>query len=117
MLDDFLDIENDVAKVSELIGCNDFIDLRTSFKEKCIVTDRFNNDKNTNNNGKQLVELYQSLDLKIVNGRAGSDKGIGSMYSGKSVNDYIIVLQCLFPKIHDFNICVFDQVCRTHIVL
>ena len=38
---------------------------------------RSNLDKLVNNNGRQLIELCKTANLKFLNGRFGSDKSIG----------------------------------------
>ena len=50
-----------------------------------IPANRTNMDKITNTNGNSLIDLCQCLDLKIVNGRCGSDKGIGKLSMAQMV--------------------------------
>ena len=68
-------------------------------------------DTCVNNNGKFLVETCKSFDLRIVNGRFGEDKGIGSFtchkVNGKSVVDYAIVSSKLLTHISHF--CIDDH--------
>ena len=42
------------------------------------MTDRVSQDQCVNKNGVCLIELCRHFDLKIVNGRFGSDKGTGA---------------------------------------
>ena len=58
-------------------------------------------DSTINNDGRQLIGICQSFDLKIVNGRFGSDKGVGSFTfynknGGESVVDNVIASVGLF---------------------
>ena len=72
--------ETGLQEVSELTGlshCESVTASRASLAEAGFTTDRYNKDSSVNNNGKQLIVLCQALDLKIVNGRFGSDRGVG----------------------------------------
>ena len=44
------------------------------------ITNRVNKDKCLNHNGKKLIELCKISDLKIVNGRIGTDKSFWQLY-------------------------------------
>ena len=74
---------------------------------------RYSQDKaEVNRNGKQLLSLCQGLNLKIVNGRLGSDKYLGGSTCQKtngSVIDYVIVCEDMLPYVSDFNIEMFDS--------
>lgn len=74
---------------------------------------RVSEDLMTNNNGHSLIDLCQSSELKIVNGRFGSDKGIGRYtcfnYNGNSVIDYAIVSACLLAQIIYFCVKPLDK--------
>ena len=75
-----------------------------------ICTRRINQDRATNNNGRQLIEMCKSLDLLVVNGRIGKDKNIGKFTcDGKSVIDYVIASAELFPQLLNFYVDSFDQ--------
>ena len=75
-----------------------------------ICTQRFNMDRVSNNNGRRLVELCRSLDMHIVNGRCGSDQGVGNFtFADKSTIDYVIVSPEIFPNIVSFDIDAFDN--------
>ena len=74
-----------------------------------IPFERKNLDKKTNNNGKKLINMCNTTELCIVNGRFGSDKNIGNRTCGNiSTIDYAICSPDLFPFITDFKIDVFD---------
>ena len=70
-------------------------------------------DNNTNSNGNSLIEFCQSLDLKIVNGRCGSDKRVGNLTchkpNGSSTIDYCIVSTELLPQIREFSVGKVDK--------
>ena len=61
----------------------------------------------TNNYGFRLLDFCKTVDIAIVNGRAGSDASIGKCTcKNVSVVDYALVSSDLFPLISDF--AVFD---------
>lgn len=64
-----------------------------------------------NNYGKLLLQLCKNFNLFIVNGRFGTDKGIGA-YTCKhgSVVDYCIASRHLLPHVLDFAIDSFDSI-------
>ena len=55
-----------------------------------------------------MLYFCKETGLRIVNGRVGNDKGIGKCTyvgsAGKSVVDYVIASQCLFPVINTFEV-------------
>ena len=55
-----------------------------------------------------MLDFCKETGLRIVNGRVGNDKGIGKCTyvgsAGKSVVDYVIASQCLFPVINTFEV-------------
>ena len=110
VLDDFLDLENLLSFEAGLdASCNDF-NSRQALECLGLCTKRFSMDTSTNNNGYKLIELCKTLDLHIVNGRFGNDKGIGRVTcDNTSVVDYVIVSAELFPQIVDFNVDVMDK--------
>ena len=56
------------------------------------VTKRSNKDHYVNTGGKRLLELCNSIDLHIMNGRYGADKGTGkTTCKNASVVDYILI--------------------------
>ena len=64
---------------------------------------RSNEDKIINQQGKALIELCKAVDLKIINGRYGDDRDIGSYtcykYNGKSTVDYVLLSPLLLNVI------------------
>ena len=69
---------------------------------------RFNSDHLVNNYGKEFLNMCISSNLRIVNGRTGSDKRVGSFtcYTprGCSVVDYFVVSQNLMESISDMSV-------------
>ena len=75
------------------------------------VTKRSNKDQYVNNRGKRLIELCNSIDLHIMNGRYGADKGIGkTTCKNASVVDYILISENLAPYVEKFDILEFDYI-------
>ena len=70
----------------------DFVELDNEHNE---VPSRRNRDKIINTNGRCLLDLCKTTEMSIVNGRIGSDKGIGEFtcitHNGKSLIDYFII--------------------------
>ena len=66
-----------------------------------------------NHNGNKLIELCKISDLKIVNGRIGTDKYFGNYTchttKGQSTIDYVVMSMELFPKTMDFYIDTLDR--------
>ena len=77
------------------------------------ITNRVNKDKCLNHNGKKPIELCKISDLKIVNGRIGTDKSFGNYTchttKGQSTIDYVVMSMELFPKTMDFYIDTLDR--------
>ena len=114
LLDDFLVIDDLVGNECGPISFEDIpIDTKDDFMKKGIPPDRFNKDRNVNNNGRSLVELCQAFNLKIVNGRIGTDQGIGEFTCetarGKSLIDYAISSSVLMTLIDDFEVDTYDR--------
>ena len=71
-------------------------------------------DKKTNVNANGLLNLCKNFNLNIVNGRFGSDKGVGDYTCHKngiapSVLDYTIISDSLLPHIANFSVGTFDR--------
>lgn len=114
LLDDFMVIDNVISEFSGYCSSNDNVDFKSSLTDDGYDTRRHNMDSSINNNGRQLIGICQSFDLKIVNGRFGSDKGVGSFTcynknGGKSVVDYVIASVSLFQYITHFEVDIFDK--------
>jgi len=112
LLPDFLDFEPEICNNLEFLD-----DLETNISHKMeslgIPSSRNNLDKKVNTNGNLLIDLCQSLDLKIGNGRCGPDNGIRGLTfhgpQGSSLIDYCIVSTELLPRIKSFEIGQLDK--------
>ena len=78
-----------------------------------IDTDRHNMDKKVDTHGRNLINLCIDSNFKIVNGRFGSDHGVGKLTChkprGKSTVDYCLVSDDLLDCISDFYVDTFDR--------
>ena len=66
-----------------------------------------NFDNTINDHGKQLLDLYKTCDLRILNGRSNGDTLGNFTYhsiTGVSTEDYIIVSHNLFASIQGFAV-------------
>ena len=84
------------------------------------LTKRANSDtQSVNKNGKHLIELCHTFDLCILNGRTGSDNGVGDCTSfnidlktnsatGTGVVDYCLADVDAFGKVTEFYVDSFD---------
>ena len=74
---------------------------------------RVNKDKTVNSNGKKLIKLCKENNIIIVNGRTGSDRGIGDLTfnskKGSSTIDYCVASPDFFPHIQDFHVDILDK--------
>ena len=91
----------------ELFGISHSNEANTKFGQ------RNNRDTTVNKNGKDLVEFCKECDMKIVNGRFGTDKYIGEFtFNGSSDRnstiDYCIVSPELGPHINNFEVHPYD---------
>jgi hypothetical protein len=109
---------------------NDFVDLNKDILDSCNITledisnnvlqileycnipiSRSSQDvHHIDNYGKRLLQLCSNCNLFFVNGRVGSDQGIGRTTCNKSVIDYAIVSPILFKNIVDFTVLDFDPI-------
>ena len=77
-LNDFLSFEDCISSEVgfDVVGSKHVV-TEQSLETLGIHTSRVNSDNFVNNNGRKLVELCKGMDLKIVNGRFGSDTALG----------------------------------------
>ena len=65
--------------------------------------DRYNKDTSVNKYGTFLIDFCKVSNMKILNGRLGSDKGVGDFTyrhpAGNSTIDYCVVTPNLVPHI------------------
>ena len=70
-------------------------------------------DKKVDTYGRNLINLCMDSNLKIVNGRFGSDRGVGNLTChkprGKSTIDYCLVSVELLNYISNFYVDIFDR--------
>ena len=71
-----------LLKVGFELARDDSFSIKSDLEKLHIKTDRCSKDTFINNNGYSLIELCKSLDIKIVNGRFGSDEGSGGATGG-----------------------------------
>lgn len=78
-----------------------------------IDLNRYSQDSIASHHGYQLIQCLRATDLRIVNGRFGSDTGIGRFTctnaNGQSVIDYMIMSTCLLPNVTSFEVDVLDK--------
>ena len=94
-----------------------FSEYETIFKEKLdklgICIERHNMDKKVDTYGRNLINMCMFSSLKIVNGRFGSDRGVGNLTChkprGKSTVDYCLVSDGLLDCISNFYVDTFDR--------
>lgn len=133
-------IENDIVYIfgdfnSHTADSDDFISIDASIMESLNINDEFlvdhfnksenleqfglskhrsSQDNTLNNSGHRLLELCKANNLFILNGRCGSDKGVGACtYRHISLIDYAIATYPGIPYITHFNIedtdCIFSD--------
>ena len=113
--DDFITLEDSVAANCGLNDVDNLLfDVKSKLENIGITTKRFSEDKKCNNNGLNLIELCKSLNITIVNGRFGKDKGVGkftcqSHNKGFSTIDYAIASPSMLPYISDFYVDLLDK--------
>lgn len=82
--------------------------------EECnISTIRCSQDKHKiDKYGNRLLDLCRSLELFFVNGRVGTDCGIGqpTCNNSNSMIDYALISPTLFRSVIDFNVLTFDPI-------
>ena len=93
---DFTDINDYVLNSVQLDDVVNIVDLDTL----CIDVTHHNLDLSVNNYGNQLLQMCQSLELLIANGRLGKDQGVGALTcKNTTVVDFCILSPerfCLF---------------------
>ena len=87
-----------------------FEDAPCSDKIPSALPKRISQDLATNNYCFRLLDFCKTVDVAIVNGRAGSDTNIGKCTcKNVSVVDYALVSSDLFPLISDFAVLDFCE--------
>ena len=127
LLDSVVFIENMSQGNCNLLLCGDF-NSRTSNNPDFVADDgtmhmsvlpddyvpdtqmpRFSEDEgHTNDNGLLLLDFCKQTGLRIMNGRVGDDKGIGSYtfvgHRGSSLVDYVLSSQNMFQYVNIFEV-------------
>lgn len=113
LLDDFLDIDERVAELSGLNKEDELFNSRAKMEDLGLTTGRYSLDRQVNNTGRKLIEFCRSLDLKMVNGRFGCDKGVGNFTChknvGESLVDYVLMSPQLMPRVNNFLVDDLDK--------
>ena len=95
------------------LSSEQFVNSEAIFNNAGIGSGRYSKDHIVNDNGLNLIELCKNFDIRIVNGRFGSDMGIGEFTcqnaKGSSVVDYVLVSSILMRKISDFHVYPLDK--------
>ena len=105
-------LSDTVIYEKEITSITGFSDEDSNYIEQLGLLQRKSEDGVVNRNGKDLITFCKSFNLKILNGRFGSDKGVG-MYTchtprGESVVDYALVSDCLIPQVKNFLVDPLD---------
>ena len=118
--DDFIDIQP--AEQFVVIADHDDIHI-SDLVNNCLRKHRVSEDKIVNENGKQLLNMWKTDNMFIVNGRIGSDPKCDftcHTARGQSVADYVIVDGFLLRNISVFSVnklCPLSDHCRISIHL
>merc|ERR1711874_757439 len=112
-LDDTFTIEQSVINHGEIDGfAQELVDLSHNNDAETMNGKRHNKDTTVNNNGNLLIHFSKVSNMKIVNGRFGSDKGKGELTlkkpHGKSTIDYCIVSPDLAPSMQNFEVYLYN---------
>ena len=98
---------NDFIELSPLPLC-DHVFNSSDFNDSNMSVKRVNKDVVINDYGYKLIDLCNTCDLAILNGRAGSDKFIGQTTfcgpKGESTVDYAICDKYVLKNITEFDI-------------
>ena len=91
-----------------------FLDIQFLLSKHNLNQSRVSKDKSSNNEGNLLVEICKCNNLLILNGRCGTDKGIGEFtFRNASVIDYSIASAHALKLVKDFNIndldCIYSD--------
>ena len=101
-------IKNDLDIANQIL---DITQSEMSLEEIGFTHERFNMDVKINNHGRELISMCKDLGLFIVNGRMGSDKGVGRLTcKNRSTVDYCIVSSGIVPNICNFEV---DDFCES----
>ena len=111
VLPDFVETDTHLLRAVGLDEFHDelFVD-RNSLETLGIPSERFNEDKSVDENGKKLIDLCINTGTLIVNGRTGKGAKSGrTTCKGVSTVDYVLASCDLFYYINDFRVDVYDK--------
>ena len=76
-------------------GLEDFaqelFDITPTYDTDIMSEERYNKDTTLNNNGQLLIDFCKVSNMKILNGRLGSDKGVGDFTYRHAIAQLTIV--------------------------
>jgi exonuclease III len=110
-LTDLISLDSKVLNSMEMVDdyIRSKIEEENTLDEMGFQLNRVSQDVKSNNYGLRLLEMCKTLGICIMNGRVGSDNGIGqTTCDDTSVVDYIISTLKIFPFIADFKVMDFD---------
>ena len=124
-MDDVMVIEQSIINTCEIEAfAQELFDMSSINDSDTLCEKIHNKDIVVNGNGEALIDLCLVTNMRIVNGRLGSDKGIGELTyrhtTGNSTIDYCVVTPNLIPHIHNFEVDVLDRSlsdCHSPIIL
>ena len=86
----------------------DNLPLPDEYAVDTCIKPRVSMDKNVNSCGERLIDICIATGLKIVNGRFGTDEGLGKLtcntYNGGSVIDYVLTEPAYFRHLCEFRV-------------
>jgi hypothetical protein len=104
------DMNARTGNLDERMPDNAFVDELIIDNEHVFVLPRISQDNGTNTMGHELLNFCRTCNVTIVNGRVGTDAGIGKLTcKNASVVDYAIVSQELLYTVEDFAVLDFDD--------
>ena len=112
-MQDFISVDHTSADITGLDGIlNDLQPLPPNLVNIDLL--RENMDWGVNKNGRQLIDFCKHHNLRIMNGRAGSDRGIGNITchnrnGGKSAVDLVVASPGLLESVSDFQVLPMDK--------
>ena len=102
------DLNSRTAQLDDILDTNIFAD--SFVVETAGFPARVSEDNHTNNMGYELIGFCRACQMVIVNGRAGTDAGIGkATCKNASVVDYAIVSHSLFPLVREFCVLEYNE--------
>ena len=109
-MNDFVTIEDGILNYTRLNDLDiELFITKELLDDLGILTERYNMDCNTNNNGYNFIDICRNFDLHIINGRFGADKDIGKFTcDNRSCIDYMSASPEILTNIQNFYVDIFD---------